>query len=544
MALRGDERAVTVQVGAIILFGFIIVALGVYQTTAVPAQNEAVEFDHSQAVQSQLGELRNGILGAGTTGRATPVSVTLGTGYPDRTFFVNPPPVSGSLQTVDLGGELTVVNATATDLEAADFWTGGNRTYPTAGLRYSPDYNVYQGAPTTVYESTVVYDRFDGANLTESDQRLVRGNTVTLVTLNGSLDERGSGSASVDPTALSAPATAFTVRNDSRNVSLVVPTELPAAAWRDLLAAELDDAPDDDDRKVLGVRSVADGVRIDLEPGTYELRLARVGVGGGTDPAATYLTAETTDVTADDDGRAKLVATARDRFGNPKSDAAVAFGGGTGDFEAEDGTDLSTPVRTDADGEATVWYNATGTLGGTAPAAYLNDSPDATLPAERTVGYEVTGGGGNGSGGSGFDAGSNVIVFKSASATGSGDPRGGVEYVLENTSSLDANITGIRLQYATEWEQNGIKDGPNAITSATLNGTTLQMPSDAVETGSAVFFDDPVTLTPGDNSLTMQFDETYAFGNNDAIAVSVTVYYEGGVTGLYTVYLFGSGGGP
>ena len=104
MTDRGDgsgerDRAVTVQIGAVILFGFLIVALSTYQATVVPDQNREVEFLHNQEVQTDMVELSSSIAATGRTGDAAPATVKLGMRYPSRTFFVNPPPASGRLST-------------------------------------------------------------------------------------------------------------------------------------------------------------------------------------------------------------------------------------------------------------------------------------------------------------------------------------------------------------------------------------------------------------------------------------------------------------
>ncbi|MFC6788135.1 hypothetical protein ACFQFD_19860 [Halobaculum halobium] len=84
------------QIGAVILFGFLIVA-STYQATVVPDQNREVEFLHNQEVQTDMVELSASVAATGRTGSAAPATVKLGTRYPSRTFFVNPPPASGRL---------------------------------------------------------------------------------------------------------------------------------------------------------------------------------------------------------------------------------------------------------------------------------------------------------------------------------------------------------------------------------------------------------------------------------------------------------------
>ncbi|WP_435154768.1 hypothetical protein [Haladaptatus sp. DFWS20] len=93
----------TVQVGTILLFATLIVAMSLYQATAIPTQNAEVEFRHNERIHGQMQDVRNAVIRTGATGAGQRTSVTLGTQYPSRMFFINPPPTSGTLQTADLG---------------------------------------------------------------------------------------------------------------------------------------------------------------------------------------------------------------------------------------------------------------------------------------------------------------------------------------------------------------------------------------------------------------------------------------------------------
>ncbi|PSQ20173.1 hypothetical protein BRD01_15000 [Halobacteriales archaeon QS_8_65_32] len=87
MSLRDDERAQTVQVGAILLLGTLVVALSVYQMTSVPGQNAETEFTHNQGVHEQLQEVRTAILETAAEGTGR---------YPRRRWRSGPDTASGS----------------------------------------------------------------------------------------------------------------------------------------------------------------------------------------------------------------------------------------------------------------------------------------------------------------------------------------------------------------------------------------------------------------------------------------------------------------
>ncbi|MFC6824552.1 hypothetical protein [Halopelagius fulvigenes] len=114
MRFWDDERAVTVQIGAVLLLGFVVVSMSMYQATVVPDENRRVEFRHSERVQGDMQEVRNAILRTAATDGSTPVSVELGTRYPARAVFVNPGSPGGTLSTSSLG-TLTVRHAVADD---------------------------------------------------------------------------------------------------------------------------------------------------------------------------------------------------------------------------------------------------------------------------------------------------------------------------------------------------------------------------------------------------------------------------------------------
>jgi len=92
MRFSRDRRGQSVVVGTVVLFGFLILALGIYQVQVVPTENADVEFEHSQEVEDHFGDLRNGVLDAAATASTRSTQIRLGTRYPSRTFFVNPRP--------------------------------------------------------------------------------------------------------------------------------------------------------------------------------------------------------------------------------------------------------------------------------------------------------------------------------------------------------------------------------------------------------------------------------------------------------------------
>jgi len=318
MSFRGDRRAVTVQVGAILLFGILVLLLATYQATVVPQQNERVEFNHNVEVQQDLLTLRGELLEAADGEQFRAVTIKLGTTYPERALFVNPPPASGTIRTAD-AGTMGVRNVRATNEETRDY-LNGSHDYETNHVSYRPSYSVYQNAPQTTYQSGVLVNGFDsGRAVAVSEQPIIRGNEIRLVAVAGTLSQSQVRALDVQPRSLSTVQQSTTVRGNGSGIEITVPTTLSEDAWESLLRDELDPAGDpNNDRYVTDVTRTGDVVRLSLEAGrTYRLRTALVGVGtGGETPQPAYVTNVTERNTSLAAGT-PLVVEVRDRYNNP-----------------------------------------------------------------------------------------------------------------------------------------------------------------------------------------------------------------------------------
>ncbi|MFB6121148.1 MAG: PKD domain-containing protein [Halobacteriaceae archaeon] len=463
MSLLGDDRAQSVQVGAVILFGFLVVAMAGYQAQVVPAENKQVEFRHSERVIEGLSDLRNALLGAGVGSGAAPQSVPLGMRYPDRTFFVNPPPVSARLTT---GPPQTVwINGTAlADADANDAWSA-NASFSTRALVHRTDYHVSGDDPRNRIEHGLFYTQFDDANVTRTDQPIVSGNRLTLVTVNGTLTRSGTGATTVDPQRLSVSTTETTLTPNG-TPTIFLPSELSAATWNETLSAQYDASPDGgaDGRYVVDVRNATGGVVIELEPTTYRLRLARVGVGHATDdPRAAYVTpVEGQNATVAEGGAQQISLAVKDRFTNPVTGAslnATLVGTDSGAISTGADTRNRTGMLTDAAGRVSFTYRAPNVTGSTTktvkirvgldhgPAALLGSGYDPRTPRNATVTVTVANSDGSGTG-AGSGTGSNInpsapgaVILQGATLSNTncgGNTNCHVEVRLKNT---DGNQT-------------------------------------------------------------------------------------------------------
>ncbi|ELZ82554.1 hypothetical protein C453_15753 [Haloferax elongans ATCC BAA-1513] len=385
MRLHRDDRAVTAQVGAVLLLGFLVVALSVYQAAVVPMETEQTEFRHNQQVQGELQDVRNAIVGTATTGRTHSALVTLGTRFPGRVVAVNPPPASGTLSMKRLpsGSQASIQNVEAHDDETKEYVTG-TLSFPTAGLVYSPDYTRYGAAPTTKFENTVLYNNFSDSNTSRAltEQRLVEDRTLSVVTLDGNISRGGVDPVSVDARALSPESmsvrTVAVTNSSSGPLVLKISTDLSEPTWRRLLEDEM--APDGHVQSLL----VAGGtLTLELEPGvTYNLKTSRVGIGRDlTAPGERYLTGvSSTRATIRNGTTYEMVVEARDEYSNPESGVELTV---SDDADGPNGGLSQTAVTTDGEGQARILYQAQGT--GT-DSITISFGPGA----ERRVVFDVT----------------------------------------------------------------------------------------------------------------------------------------------------------
>lgn len=391
MDFPGDERSQSVIIGSLLLFGFVIIALSSYQAFVIPQENEQVEFDHNQEVQSQMQDLRSSLIRTGGIGTQQSTSVDLGTTYPSRTILLNPAPPIGTLQTVD-DQSVVVRNASASG-ETGDYWNGTNQTFATNPIQYRPGYNVYDNAPRSNIEHSIFYNRFDdGTVITKSSQPLISGRSLSFVLVDGNYSQSESGSVSVDTEPVSTSANRVPVTADSGPVTIQFETQLNNETWTELLKNEyVSNGGHIQDQSF--TEGTPNTLTLKLESGvTYNLRVAKVGVGSDVSaPSTAYITEIQGDnATIPDGGEQKLVAEVRDEFDNPVSGnetcATIAGGQNLGDIK-------QIQTTSDEKGRVSVLFEADDGVSGDAEieVGYVcnGNIPDTSVPAEYVT-FEVS----------------------------------------------------------------------------------------------------------------------------------------------------------
>lgn len=319
--LEDGDRGLANVVGFIVLFSFLIVSFTVYQGIVVPDQNRRIEFDHNREVQGDMQDLRE-VIFAAARGIDGSVSLKLGAEYPRRTIARNLGTSAGTLQTVEVGtAGVTVENITAIDTETDDYV--GNESafgpFETKSIAYQPTYTRYTNAPTTVYENTLMVNQFsDGTRLAVTDQSVVNDRKITVIVVTGRLSEGSTDATTVDASAASASVEPVAVTPENGPLNITIPTQLSAANWTNLLANE---------QHVKSVRDTGENqVSIILEEGvTYDLRMAKVGVGTGIETEDPWYVTDVAgnEASIPEGGSERLVVEVRDRFNNPVSNVSV-----------------------------------------------------------------------------------------------------------------------------------------------------------------------------------------------------------------------------
>jgi hypothetical protein len=449
--LREDDRAQSIQIGAILLFGILIIGLSIFQTVVVPQENGRVEFNGYAETTEDLVTFRNDILTAGTQGGQQAESLKTGVRYPPRAVLVNPGPPVGSVGTT-AAENVTISGVVAVSGEPRNvqgIWNTterGTQNYSTRSLVFTPAYNEIT-VPSVELSGDGAYRLTGNGPLALTERRAIVGNTITLVTVDGDL-RTGSLTSSVAASPASVATRSVTVTGDrgaNFTVTLPVPgndTEAAARAWNDSAAATtLDRNPNVVSREVNGSR-----VDVTLNGSrTYTLRLARVvvhdkadsGVDTDTDPQYLVpLTSNGTEVATS--GTRDVTVEVRDRYNNPLGGVDVDFTTNGGDIDG------SSSVTTDADGTATVAFNISdGTDTANVTAEIVGDGVAPYNSTTIAVIRQGTGGGD----GAGTDAINPSEDGDVQLVQANRDGNDGIDVVFNNTGTEDRAIEKIRISF-------------------------------------------------------------------------------------------------
>lgn len=242
---KGGDRGQSVVIGSILIFGFLVAALGAYQITIVPDQNKEVEFNHQEDIKEDFSELYADTLNAAAQNEKRTSSFKLGARYPPRALALNPPAASGTLRTETFSDDISVSGAAsgaitdeasspATAFTMSDF-CGSGAVSDTKALVYEPDYNVLSDVGTLGYENSARYQDVND-DVPNSNQDLVDSGEITIIPVTeGSITRTSTSSETV---TIKAGATGGTTVDPTADWTLTIPTRLSQSQWSDILEDE------------------------------------------------------------------------------------------------------------------------------------------------------------------------------------------------------------------------------------------------------------------------------------------------------------------
>lgn len=325
-----DDRGVSEILGGILVFALVVVVLILLQTWAVPATNQQTEFEHNQRTLGDFQQFGSEVDRAAALGVSGSTAIEAGTRYPPRFLLLNPPAPAGTVQTTQRTVQLA--NVQASDPETGSKYLVGDTeyTFSTRSVAYDPAYNEYRNAPTTRYEGWALYNDFGDATRVYDRKGLLSDRTIQLTMLDGNVSESTQSSILLSTTPISAPSQTVSVRGVDANNPLTVrlDTDLSAEEWTSMLDSEPNFGGatqlDDDSVEIQFRYADTDG-----QPITYDLRMAKVGIGQGTTTEdAHYLTV--TERPNIDGSGGTVTVDVRDRFNNPVPGVDVNFSSAEG----------------------------------------------------------------------------------------------------------------------------------------------------------------------------------------------------------------------
>lgn len=286
MDRQPTDRGQSLQIGATLLFGFLVLALTTAQAGLVPADISRAELDHSQRVADQLVSLETAVFKTSVTGHPQPTTLDLGPDYNDRLLFAYPPPPAGTLNTT-APATLAIDNAAAvTDTGSFDtYWNGTTHSYDTRAITYEPAYRELGATPRYRLAHGVLaahYESDTRIDLAANRQPVVDDTEITLFVVDGELAASGIDTESVVPERVTE-STTVAIEASGGPIRLRLPTQLSAATWRETILNE--------QSTVDSVAVTGDVATITLDDTeTYELTIHKLAIGAApTARSPTYL---------------------------------------------------------------------------------------------------------------------------------------------------------------------------------------------------------------------------------------------------------------
>ena len=341
--LSDDERAVSPVVGFVLIFALIMLVFAIYQADVVPAQNEEVEFKHSQEVEGDMSQLSSAMVSAGSTGTVRAQTVATGMNYPSRTLFINPGPPTGSLRLGDESDERTV-DLSKVSANGSKYWDtdstddgGGETTFESKPVIYSVNYNLLQNDPRFTIRDGQLFRQYGGSealsNGGASGGDPIPDNEIDLLLVDGNLSQNGqTASVEINPVSTS---TEYLTGTAYGNTILTFSTTLNKSEAEDMIGNGFSSSGKEYAafRGYTSHSSRPNTVDVKLKPNTtFEFSITKISLGSEGEATA-HEVIPTEEPTGPDNATARLDATVgeeksftvlvRDEYGNSVSGADV-----------------------------------------------------------------------------------------------------------------------------------------------------------------------------------------------------------------------------
>ena len=490
MQEKQNDAAVSNIIGTIILFGFAIALLVVFQVTAVPVWNQNTEFEHSQRVQGDIGKLHDNIVLSSTTGRSTTQSVELGTQYTRRALFINPTDPSGSVSTLE-PGTVALRNVRSGDGDVRDYLDGTTKEFDTRAFRYRPRYNEFANAPTVFMDNMVLYNQVRDNQARLTTQNVVSDRNINLNLLTGNISRSGVRPTSVNIDPVSAPSEVISVSNSTLGpVEIELPTNLDEDRWLSALENErVENGGHVETVSYTENEEAYNTLTLGLESGVeYNLRMSKIGVGEIDErQQAHYIVNKGYDImNVATDSSERIDVEVRDRYNNPVSGVDVNT-----DLQGDGNLETIRSV-TDAEGVASFRYQAPSTAG----TAGLNLSIGTEARERVNVAIDTTsGGGGGGTGEFNLDQGRDSGV-RLTGVSSLRSPQSSVAQITFQNDGAPRDI--LEAQFIFFYDNSPGGDTPRNL-RLNNGGTNIPVRGEATTLGT------PITLTSGTNSVDFRF---------------------------------------
>lgn len=335
-----DERGVSEVLGAILVFGILVLLLAIIQTQAVPAQNQEIEFQHTLDVQGDFAQYHQAASQVTANGNEQSAAIKTGTNYPSRLLFFNPPSVQGSVRTTDSEPvRIENISSTGEVDDRIDSNINNEIELDSRYLEYEANYNELKQDPTIRYEYGILYTNYSDGTTVQNQGSIIDGTNINLIFQAGDYGKTSTAEQSIDVQPVSAPARSVPIESPNGDPIIIeLPSALPEEQWNDLYNSS---------NSVQNItRTSPDTVRIELDPSKeYSLRMSRIGLEKDVQRPDGYYVVPAGDGTASvsEGGTTNVRFEVRDEYNNPVSNVTV-------DIDAPGGTIENT---TDAQGRVT-----------------------------------------------------------------------------------------------------------------------------------------------------------------------------------------------